>query len=228
MIPILRVVDLFSGLNGWSEAFRERGHQIFAIDNDHRFTADAYIDIGDTGAVVECVSRVWGGKMPDVVLASPPCTAFTTMTMGRNWLYDNEPKTESAKEGRRLVLSTIRLMAIWNPDWWVIENPRARLRTLGLLDGMERRQVSYCRLGEARMKPTDLWLGGCQNAWEYLTLPEMCHNGNRDHIPAPRGSRTGTQGGVDGITSAKIPIALSRLVADAVEQRARTKWLLSA
>ena len=53
-----------------------------------------------------------------------------------------------------------------------------------------RQTVWYCQYGDKRAKPTDIW----------TNLPnwtgKQCHNGNKDchHEPAPRGSKTGTQG----------------------------------
>ena len=220
MIPVLRVLDLFSGLRGWTAAFEAFGHHTFSIDNDRRFMADAYLDIGDTDAVMRALP--W---RPDVILASPPCTSFSTMTMGRMWTPEGEPKHPAAVEGRRLVLATIRLIAALEPTWWVIENPRARLRTLGLMDGFDRRTVTYCRLGETRMKPTDLWIGGRDaDAWQCLELPPMCHNGDPDPVAAPRGSVTGTQGGIDPVVSAKIPLELSRRVMAAIHEKTRSTW----
>lgn len=205
----LRVVDLFSGLRGWSAAFTDRGHDVFAIDNDPRFDADAYLDIGDVESVLEALP--W---QPDVVLASPPCTSFSTMTMGRMWTHDGQPKHPTAILGRRLVLATIRLVAVLRPRVWIVENPRARLRTLGLLDGIERRTVWYCQLGESRAKPTDLW-GVFPRG---LVLPAPCRNGSSDHTPAPRGSYTGTQGTASA-DAARVPYRLSQLVVEALERR---------
>jgi hypothetical protein len=187
----------------------ERGHEVIAIDNDHKFDADYYLDIGSVPSLL----MILADYKPDVILASPPCTSFTTMTMGRNWTYDGLPRTDVARQGRRLVLATIEIINHYDPPFWIIENPRARLRTLPFLRGApERRTVTYCRLGESRMKPTDLW-GGFPPS---LILPPMCHNGNQDHVSAPRGSYTGTQG-MDSAESAKVPRALSMLVCDAIE-----------
>lgn len=205
----MRVLDLFSGMGGWSAPFRDDGHETFSIDINRAFEADAHIDCGDVGSVLSAVP--W---RPDIILASPPCTSFTTMTMGRNWTHDGEPRTESARQGRRLVLSTLRVIAALLPRFWIIENPRARLRTLGLLDGFERRTVTYCQLGEDRMKPTDLW-GVFPPG---LVLPGPCSNGSPCHIAAPRGSRTGTQGGVDSARAGLIPYALAALVRDAAKE----------
>lgn len=199
----MKALDLFSGLRGWSAPWAAAGHETFAIDNSPAFEADSHLDIGDVGAVLAALP--W---KPDVILASPPCTAFSTMTMGRNWTHAGEPRTESARQGQRLVLATIRIIAATSPQAWVIENPRARLRTLGLLDGLERRTVTYCQLGEDRMKPTDLWIGG---DFAGISLPAICKNGAPCHIAAPRGSRTGTQGGVSSAEAGKIPFLLTEL-----------------
>ena len=209
------MLDLFSGLRGWSDPFRERGHETFTIELDERFEADAHIDCGDVGAVIAAVP--W---RPDIILASPPCTSFTMMTVGKNWTHAGEPKRESAVQGRRLVLSTVRIIAALRPEWWIIENPRARLRSIGFLEGFERRTVTYCHLGESRMKPTDLWgvfPPSLALPVECLNLPSPCPLGfDPCHVPAPRGSTTGTQG-MDSAESAKIPAALSRLVCVAAE-----------
>ena len=73
----------------------------------------------------------------------------------------------------RLVLATLRIIAVLQPTYWVIENPRGRLRSLDLLAGIPRRTVWYCRLGLDRAKPTDLW-GVFPPG---LELPPACHNG---------------------------------------------------
>ena len=49
----LRVLDLFSGLDGWGDPFREAGHEVFSVDIDERFDADVYLDIGDVAAVLD-------------------------------------------------------------------------------------------------------------------------------------------------------------------------------
>ena len=204
----MNVLDLFSGLGGWSSAFA-MDHEVFRIELNRTFDAEAYIDIGDVSGVLAALP--W---TPDIILASPPCTSFTTMTMGRNWTHDGLPRTARAIEGQRLVLATIRIIAALRPRFWIIENPRARLRTLPFLEGFERRTVTYCQLGEDRMKPTDLW-GVFPPG---LELPTPCKNGDPCHIAAPRGSRTGTQGGVDSARAGLIPYQLSRLVRDAAQE----------
>jgi hypothetical protein len=181
----MRVLDLFAGTKGWSSAFEERGHDVVSVELEPDFPG-----ITITGDVRDLrVSDLpW---RPDIILASPPCTSFSMMTVGRNWTHDGQPRTPKAELGRDLVLATVRLIAELAPAYYLVENPRARLRSLGFLDRYERRTIWQCRYGRPYAKPTDLW-GGFPPS---LTLRPSCQNGNKDHVAAPRGSTTGVQGG---------------------------------
>jgi len=205
----MRVADLFCGLKGWSRPFQDRGHEVWTTDIEPSFEADLTADI----LTLSPGDFPW---RPDVLLASPPCETFSTMAMGRNWTHAGEPKTERAELALKLIQHTRWLIRKVHPTYFVIENPRARLRTLDLLP-YPRRTVWYCRLGEPVAKPTDLW-GGFPPS---LRLPDGCKNGNPDHIAAPRGSRTGTQGigrgKADAATRAKIPYGLGLTVCLAAE-----------
>jgi len=204
----LKVLDLFSGLNGWGDPWKDRGHDVFSIDNDPRFGADLVKDMFE----VELVDIPW---QPDVILASPPCTHFTVMRIGANWNHDHTPKTDGARESLRLVKRTLWLIEELEPKFWVIENPRGKLRKLSPMTMYDRRTVTYCHYGEARMKPTDLW----SNRWHRLPsleLREPCSNGAPCHTAAPRGSRTATQG-MESADAAKVPHLLSLAFCEAAE-----------
>jgi intein/homing endonuclease len=59
-----------------------------------------------------------------------------------------------------------------------------------------------CKYGDDRAKPTDIWT----NSTTWTPRP-ICHNGNKEchHQPAPRGSKTGTQGRKGSYERSKIP-----------------------
>lgn len=196
----VNVLDLYAGLRGWSQAFAERGHEVVAVELEPKFVPDICVDI-----------LTWDYRVAfprdffDVVLASPPCHGFSVMNIGRNWTREHQPKTDTARLGLRMVERAIEIIDWFNPKVAIIENPRAKLRKMPIMQRFERRTVTYCQLGERRMKPTDLW----SDRWpQSLVLPEPCTNGASCHVRAPRGSRTGTQG-MDSAESAKIPHALS-------------------
>lgn len=179
----MKMLDLFAGLEGWSEPWREAGHEVFSVDYDESFDVDLHADI----LTLSIYDLPW---QPDVVLASPPCEKFSVLTIGKNWNKDNTPKTEEAAYALRLAQKTAYLIAALQPRAWLIENPRAKLRKLHPFDLMPRTTVWYCRYGLPFAKPTDLF--GVVPGW---TPRPQCQNGNPDHQAAPRGSTTGIQGG---------------------------------
>lgn len=195
----MRVLDLFSGLEGWSGPWRDYGHEVYRVAIDAQFPAE-HRDI----MTFEPSKLPW---KPDIILASPPCTWFTVMQIGRNWTKDHQPKTEGAKLGLKLVYKTMDIINELKPKWFIIENPRAKLRVLEPLKHLERRTITYCQYGEKRMKPTDLW-GVFPTT---LKLNPPCKNGDSCHVKAPRGLTNATQG-MDKHESAKIPRELSLAV----------------
>jgi len=202
----VKVIDLFSGLRGWSDPFLDRGHEVFTVDNDPKFGADLVADV----KTLTAQDFPW---KPDVVLASPPCTSFTVMRIGQNWHRDHTPKTDAAREGLELVQATMNLITALDPEWWIVENPRAKLRRLYPMTLFQRRTVTYCAYGESRMKPTDLW----GNFPDELIFKPICSNGDPCHTAAPRGSRTATQG-MSSEDAAKVPYALAEAVCAALEE----------
>ena len=70
------------------------------------------------------------------------------------------------------------------------------------MKGRPRYTVTYCRYGDERMKPTDIWT----NHPNPHFLPP-CRNGDPCHVRAPRGARTGTQGIKGHVDRSRIPQA---------------------
>lgn len=207
----MKVLDLFSGLEGWSEPFRWAGHDVLSLDNDPKFSPDILADFLE----FDWEKLPW---IPDVICASPPCEKFSTMAFSSGYfkMHGNKrdgtayytAEREEAILAMNLVKATVEMIEVLNPRFFIIENPRALLRRLDIIP-FERRTVTYCQYwtegeGPKRMKPTDLW-GGFPESFQ--TLP-ACSNGDPCHVPAPRGSRTGTQG-MNRAMSAKIPFKLA-------------------
>ena len=92
---------------------------------------------------------------------------------------------------------------------YFIENPTGMLRKMDFMRGIDRAQIFYCRYGDMRMKPTDIFSNHIANLFNpnaWLPRPR-CWNGNEHchHESAPRGSRTGTQGLKNNYEKSKIP-----------------------
>lgn len=201
----MRVLDLFAGLGGWSAAFRDHGHAVTTVDIEPSFDPDIVADVLDWPLPAR-------GSY-DVILASPPCEAFSVMNIGRNWRRDGTPRTHRAETALRLVQRTREIDSAVGPRFLFIENPRAKLRALRVLSDLRRVTVTYCRYGRPVMKPTDIW-GRFPATWRPRPA---CANGGADHVRAPRGSRTGTQSDRMGPAAALVPYALSFEVCEAVE-----------
>lgn len=238
----VNVLDLFSGAEGWTEPFRDRGHDVVTLDIDPRFGADHQIDF----LVVDSLKQLERDGRFDIVLASPPCESFSTGSFryhwhaqttcercgkkmvrlrGETWEHDDthvplprqpyvfRPKSSSGRVGYALMTHTHMLIEDYSPTAWIVENPRAMMRNL-MPERFERRTVTWCGYGDHVMKPTDLW-GGFPSK---LKLKPACKNGDPCHEAAPRGARTGTQGKKDAAARGKIPYKLALTVCIAMER----------
>jgi len=137
----MRVLDLFSGLGGFSQAFLDRGHYIVRYDIDPKFR-----DIPNT--TTKDVFELHPGDIKnfDVILASPDCTNFTLA----NATPDKDEYAISAKLARHT--QDIILQA--NPIYSVIENPKGRMRNVL---GIPIITTAWGYWGTPYLKPTDLW-----------------------------------------------------------------------
>tara|TARA_R100000808_G_C2118255_1_gene130225 strand:- start:281 stop:985 length:705 start_codon:yes stop_codon:yes gene_type:complete len=222
--------DLFSGLEGWRSP---DAVAYVGIDNDPKFKADMIRDIRTVSYTDfrEAFGEHWG-KHDLLVTASPVCTGFTVMQIGRNWDKCPDtgiltPKTETARLGIELLEACIRI--IWELEclypgevFWVFENPRAAMRKMPHVQHLINREVTWCQYPAGRkintMKPTDLWVSENLDALSDDWWRQPCKNGAPCHVPAPRGSTTGTQG-MDKAEAAKIPAELSNAIAQAILAR---------
>ena len=223
-------LDLCSGLEGWRtwQSVEYKG-----VDNDPKFDANVTRDLRELNvSFFRSLFRGYWGKHDLLITASPPCTGFTIMQVGRNWHKCPEtgvftPKTETARLGLELLEKTVSLIRELELEYpgevfWVIENPRAIMRKMPIVQDLNNRVVTWCQYPEGRkiqtMKPTDLWLSENLDSLSDVWYREPCKKGSPCHVAAPRGSYTGTQG-MDKAEAAKIPSELASLIATAVYYR---------
>jgi len=207
----IKILELFSGTGSFTKVCKERGHNSFTIDNNKIHNPDLCIDILTFD--LECFKY-----KPNIIWASPPCTSFSVASIGKHWFKDHTPKTEGAVLGLKLLEKTIKTIAELKPTYWILENPRGKMRKVieplfkkyGL--DFKRETVSYCQYGDTRQKPTDLWT----NCYNWKPRP-ICKPGASCHIAAPRGSRTGTQGLKSNLERSIIPRELCLEIIKACE-----------
>jgi C-5 cytosine-specific DNA methylase len=196
----VRVLDLFAGLGGWSAPFIERGHEAVTSDIDPRFGCTVTGDFLD----YETRSLLHDIGSYDLILASPPCEAFSVASMGTHWGGGHRqyvPKTDKAVVGIALLELTVQFCEAEGVPF-LIENPRGAMRKMGAVAHLPRHTVTYCQYGQRNMKPTDLF----------------GKNSDPCHEAAPRGAKTGTQGIKGYAERSKIPYELALEVCMAMER----------
>ena len=193
----MKTIELFAGTKSFSKVADALGHSTFTVELEKNFAPDLCADILNVSA------KDLPGDV-DVLWASPPCTSFSVAAIGSNWIGNFCPKRVETALGMAYVLQTLKIIKQVNPKFWFIENPRGCLRKMEFMKNLPiRRTITYCKYGDTRMKPTDIWTN-CES-W---TPRPMCKNGDPCHESAPRGSKTGTQGLKGAAIRSMIPPAL--------------------
>lgn len=201
----MKLLELFAGSRSVGKQAEKLGFQVFSVDWQNFEGIDLAIDIEEL--TPEHIPFI-----PNAIWASPDCTTYTIAAISHH-RNGTEPKSEYAKKCDQVNQNVIRLIKYYqklNPDLkFFIENPRGMMRKMPFMLQFDKTTVTYCSYGDNRMKPTDIWSNHiysvlCPNGWKPR---KMCHNGNTDchHEPAPRGSKTGTQGKKGSYERSKIP-----------------------
>ena len=214
----MNVLELFAGSRSIGKIAEERGHKVFSVDINNFENIDLvkdieYLKIDDVPFI------------PDVLWSGTPCTTYSLAGISHHRNIDTTPKTEFAFKCDTMNVHVMGLIKKWkenNPDLiWYIENPRAVLRKMWFMQGLNRTTVTYCSYGDTRMKPTDIW---SNNIYDLFNLKgwkprPMCFNGNKkcQHEAAPRGSKTGTQGVKGNYNRSKMPSELCLEIIKATE-----------
>jgi len=117
----MKVLDLFCGMGGWSIGFHREGFDCTGID---------LFDVGypyDLELANVKDYRGLKGKY-DIVVESPPCTEFSTLTQ-LSYKKGQRGPPEPDK-GIELVKQGIRIKDEINPKYWLIENVYGSLKYL--------------------------------------------------------------------------------------------------
>lgn len=201
----MNVLELFAGSRSIGKVGDELEMNVFSVDWEKYEDIDLCIDVAK-------LTKEDIPFTPDVIWASPDCTTYTIAAISTH-RNNTEPKSEYAKKCDITNQHFISLIKEWleiNPNMvFFIENPRGMLRKMPWMQEFKRHTIWYCTYGDERAKPTDIWT----NSDTWIPRP-VCHNGNKEchHAPAPRGSKTGTQGRKGSYERSKIPEELCREV----------------
>lgn len=138
----MRVLDLFSGLGGFSEAFLLAGDEVERVENNPllnqvpRTTMMDVIELRDN--LQEMMNNGYPCRPIDVLLASPPCRDFSTAYAA--------PRSVAERAGlewnpsMELVEATLDIIRLVKPRYWVIENVSGSQRYFKRI-GLEPNQI---------------------------------------------------------------------------------------
>lgn len=217
----MKVLELFAGTRSIGKAFEKHGHEVFSVEWSKDFeNIDLYGDIGQLTAQ-DILDKF--GK-PDVIWASPDCSSFSIAAISHHRRKNQEtgnldPVSDYAKFCDEVDKHVLQLIKELQPTYYFIENPRGGMRKMTWMQDLPRYTVTYCQyetdkpVSERRMKPTDIWTNHPNPDF----LP-MCKNGAPCHAPAPRGSKTGTQGLKGSKERSVIPNALCKHIVEICEE----------
>lgn len=208
----MKLLELFAGTRSIGKEAEKLGFKVFSVD------IKPFENINYSTDILNFDFKKVPFK-PQVIWASPPCTTFSVMSLGRYWTRSGKPKNEKAALNLQYVSKTIEIINFFKPKFWFIENPRGKLRKLHVLNPLgqwpnfNRQTVTYCKYGWEIMKPTDIF-NNCQ-AWQPV---KHCKSGDTCHQPSPRGnSKSGLQSIHNRQQRSAIPPQLCKEILNAVK-----------
>ena len=209
----MKVLELFSGFECISNAFREKGHECFTIDWDERFPSSMHCDISKLQ--VEDLPEEW--RHPDVIFAGTDCTTYSVAAISKhrrkNPATGNlDPISDKAVFSDNMNRHVRDLMAQMNPKIIIFENPMGAFRKMDFVQDLILNTTTYCQYGFTYRKQTD-FLSNID-----LHLKPPCKNGAPCHEKAPRGARTGLQAIKDPALKAIYPPELCKHIVEECEK----------
>lgn len=150
---------MFAGTRSIGKAFEARGHEVYSVEWNKNFeNIDLYADISQVTA--QDILEKFGH--PDVIWASPDCTTFSIAAISHHRRKNPEtgnldPISDYAKFCDATDQHVVSLIKELNPTYYFIENPRGGMRKMTWMQDLPRYTITYCKYGDTRMKPTDIW-----------------------------------------------------------------------
>jgi len=120
----IRVLDLFSGLGGFSEAFVLAGDEVARVENNPLLSEVPHTSMQDVLAMRDRLHLYHAQGEPireyDVLLAGVPCYEFSLAYSAPRAIA--ERNNEDWNPNMELLEATLDIIRITKPRYWVIEN----------------------------------------------------------------------------------------------------------
>jgi len=120
----MRVLDLFSGLGGFSEAFYLAGDEVVRVENNPLLAEVPATTMQDVltmrDRLLEFEERGEPIRSVDVIMAGPPCKEFS-LAYGAPRAVAHRAN-EEFEPSMELLEATMEIIRIVKPRYWIIEN----------------------------------------------------------------------------------------------------------
>lgn len=135
--PQLKVLDLFSGLGGFSEAFVLNDDEVLRIENNPLLSEVKHTVMMDVRKLRDIIAEglTEGNLNPyllniDLIVASPPCYDFSLAYSAPQGIIARKGKEEfeAYQPDMELFEVTLEIIEMLKPRYWIIENVRGSIR----------------------------------------------------------------------------------------------------
>jgi len=126
----MKVLDLCSGLGGFSEAFVAAGHEVLRIENNPLLVNVAKTDIIDIFDVRDLLEEVREDnpdpflQSVDVILFSPPCLEFSLAFHAPRAIHLRERPNIPYEPSMDILECGLDIIRLLKPKYWIVENVR--------------------------------------------------------------------------------------------------------
>ena len=152
----MKVIELFSGFECMSDAFRKRGHECFTVDWDERFPSNLHKDIGEL--TIDDIPEEF--RNADVVFLGTDCTTYSVAAISKH-RHKNpdtgnlDPVSDRAKRADEINLHCKELIKQINPKIQIWENPMGAFRKMWFNKDLILNTTTYCQYGFSYRKQSD-------------------------------------------------------------------------
>ena len=135
--PQLKVLDLFSGLGGFSEAFVLNNDHVLRIENNPLLSEVKHTVMMDVRKLRDIIAEglTEGNLNPyllniDLIVASPPCYDFSLAFSAPQGIVSRAGKEafEAYQPDMELFEVTLEIIDMLKPRYWIVENVRGSIR----------------------------------------------------------------------------------------------------
>jgi len=128
----MRVLDLFSGLGGFSEAFVQAGDEVARVENNPLLSEVPFTTMQDVHAMRDRLEQYEYEGLPireyDVLLAGVPCDAFSLGFHAPQAVASRSGEYETYEPDMSNLECALAIIRITKPRYWVIENVIGSIR----------------------------------------------------------------------------------------------------